>query len=132
MYVNYESLISHVNPMYLSKNDNIINNTDNYHMYIKSEKGEKIKIKIPNNCLALQIGETLQILSGGYLKARPHYLRLCQKPQISMEQFSVYVDCFPEQPLEFPQQFFLESPQLVTSSAPQLLFLEYRHNILLL
>jgi len=103
LHINYESLICHVSPMFLSKKDDIINNTDNYHMYIKSKKGEKIKIKIPNNCLALQIGETLQILSGGYLKAKPHYLRLCQKPQISMEQFSVYVDCFPEQPLEFPQ-----------------------------
>ena len=103
MCINSESLICHVNPMYLSKNDNILHDSDNNFMYIKDKTGRKIKINIPNNCLALQIGETLQILSGGYLKANPYYVKLCQKPQISIEQFTVCVDCFPEQPLELPK-----------------------------
>lgn len=44
----------------------------NAGLYVMSRKGEKIKIDIPSDCMAIQLGECFQILTGGTLVATPH------------------------------------------------------------
>ena len=44
-------------------------------LYIKTRAGETVRAPIPLDCLAFQIGETAQILSGGALQATPHWVR---------------------------------------------------------
>ena len=41
-------------------------------LYAKGRNTLPTRIKIPADCLAFQIGESMQILSGGHLQATPH------------------------------------------------------------
>jgi isopenicillin N synthase-like dioxygenase len=41
-------------------------------LYIQARNGHCVRVTIPNDCCAFQIGETGQILSGGLLQATPH------------------------------------------------------------
>ena len=44
-------------------------------LYIKSRGGATVRVSIPPDCCAFQIGETAQIMSGGVLQATPHCVR---------------------------------------------------------
>lgn len=44
-------------------------------LYVVSRDGDDIKIDIPEDCMAVQLGECLQIISGGVLTATPHYVK---------------------------------------------------------
>lgn len=44
-------------------------------LYIRSRSGATVRVAIPPDCLAFQIGETAQVHSGGVLQATPHYVR---------------------------------------------------------
>jgi hypothetical protein len=50
-------------------------------LYARNRKGELVKITIPEDCIAFQIGETAQILSGGILQATPHAVRATEATQ---------------------------------------------------
>jgi len=44
-------------------------------LYIQDRSGESIHVNIPEDCLAVQIGECVQILTGGVVVATPHCVR---------------------------------------------------------
>jgi isopenicillin N synthase-like dioxygenase len=44
-------------------------------LYVKSRGGATVRVSIPPDCCAFQIGETAQIMSGGVLQATPHCVR---------------------------------------------------------
>jgi isopenicillin N synthase-like dioxygenase len=44
-------------------------------LYVRNRKSELIKVTIPADCIAFQIGETAQIHSGGILQATPHAVK---------------------------------------------------------
>lgn len=44
-------------------------------LYVTDQSGESIHVNIPQDCLAVQIGECLQILTGGVVVATPHCVR---------------------------------------------------------
>jgi isopenicillin N synthase-like dioxygenase len=62
--------------LYLDKDQNEVDPNDiedtESGLFAMNRKYEQIKIKIPQNSLAFQIGESAQIHSGGLLKATPH------------------------------------------------------------
>ena len=60
-------------------------------LYIHNRQGEIIHAKWSNDKLAFQIGETAQILSGGYLKATPHGVRATTMAGVSREQFAMFM-----------------------------------------
>ena len=70
---------------------------------IRSPSGELVSITIPEDAIAFQIGETAQILSGGYLRATPHYV---QKPNLeqSMDRvtLALFIDCPHDTPMVIP------------------------------
>ncbi|KCV68564.1 hypothetical protein H696_04857 [Fonticula alba] len=41
-------------------------------LYIRNRNGDVLKAPIPRDCLAFQLGQSLQIASGGHLSATPH------------------------------------------------------------
>ncbi|KAL4463191.1 hypothetical protein ABPG74_007192 [Tetrahymena malaccensis] len=41
-------------------------------LFVKSRNSEKVRVKIPSDCLAFQSGEVAQIVSGGLIVATPH------------------------------------------------------------
>ena len=44
-------------------------------LYIKTRAGHTVRAPIPADCLAFQIGECAQVMSGGALQATPHWVR---------------------------------------------------------
>ena len=62
-----------VSSMYLDKFGNKISAPDpNCGLYIKSRSGDLVKVNIPSNSIAFQIGESSCIYSGGLLQPTPH------------------------------------------------------------
>lgn len=44
-------------------------------LYVTSRSGESIHVKVPQDCMMVQIGECVQILTGGVVVATPHCVR---------------------------------------------------------
>jgi len=63
-------------------------------LYVKNRKGEILRVRIPKDCLAFQIGLTAQVVTGGYLRATPHAVRALQYPdsiRICRSTFAVFM-----------------------------------------
>jgi isopenicillin N synthase-like dioxygenase len=59
--------------IYLDKSGKVVDFADEESgLFIRNRQGDVVKAAIPKDCLAFQLGETLQILSGGSLIATPH------------------------------------------------------------
>ena len=71
-------------------------------LYIRNRRGELVKVSIPTDCLAFQIGETAQILSGGLLQATPHAVRASKVANVSRETFAVFMEPMWDYPMAVP------------------------------
>lgn len=71
-------------------------------LIIKTNNGEDIAINIPENSIAIQLGETIQYLSGGFLRATPHCVQSCKRINVSREQFALFMDCDPTTDFKLP------------------------------
>lgn len=66
--------------MYLDLEGNEVKCPDpNAGLYARSRSGDLVKVSIPQDYLAFQIGETAQIQSGGILQATPHCVKYSKK-----------------------------------------------------
>mmetsp|Transcript_47231 Transcript_47231/g.57185 ORF Transcript_47231/g.57185 Transcript_47231/m.57185 type:complete len:141 (-) Transcript_47231:203-625(-) len=67
---------------------------DDTGLYVKTRSGVVVKVSIPQDCLAFQVGETTQIHTGGVLRATPHCVRRgsggCDG--LSREAFAVFME----------------------------------------
>lgn len=90
---DHGSLTGLVSAMYLDEDGNAVTNSDsNAGLYIRGRSSELIKVGIPEDHVAFQIGETAQIHSGGILQATPHAVRGTSMPRISRETFAVFME----------------------------------------
>ena len=48
-------------------------------LYIHSRTGEVTQVRIPRDCLAFQTGEALELITKGYFRAVPHYVKGIKK-----------------------------------------------------
>ncbi|TFK36803.1 Clavaminate synthase-like protein [Crucibulum laeve] len=63
-------------------------------LYIRTRGGDLTKVSIPQDCLAFQTGEALEIATGGKLRATPHCVRVGASPdaeRISRETFALFM-----------------------------------------
>ncbi|KAJ3006430.1 hypothetical protein HKX48_000122 [Thoreauomyces humboldtii] len=56
-------------------NERMAQNLAQSGLYIKTRAGEFVKVNIPKDCLAFQIGEAAQVASRGLLVATPHLVK---------------------------------------------------------
>ena len=90
---DHGSLTGLVSAMYLDDSGSAVANSDpDAGLYIRSRSSELIKVGIPEDHIAFQIGETAQIHSGGILQATPHAVRGTSIPGISRETFAVFME----------------------------------------
>lgn len=61
-------------------------------LYVFSRTGEPVKVAIPADALAFQIGETAQVASGGVLRATPHFVRAPAVPGVSRGTLAVFME----------------------------------------
>ncbi|KAL4911976.1 hypothetical protein BDW62DRAFT_206922 [Aspergillus aurantiobrunneus] len=50
-------------------------------LYIQSRTGEVVKVNIPEDCLAFQTGEALQLITKGKFRAVPHFVKGAKVPR---------------------------------------------------
>jgi isopenicillin N synthase-like dioxygenase len=60
-------------------------------LYIKSRNDTLIKVNIPQDCLAFQIGEAAQVASRSLLIATPHLVRGAHVENVSRNTFAVFL-----------------------------------------
>lgn len=100
---DHGSITGLVSAIYMNENGEIVNNTDSdAGLYIRSRKSELVKVAIPPDHIAFQIGETAQVHSGGILQATPHAVRGSKVPNISRETFAVFMEPMWMEPMNTP------------------------------
>jgi hypothetical protein len=83
-----------------------------------------LKVNIPYDCCAIQIGECVQIITGGILCATPHCVRGCSASNIARISLPCFVDTHPSFPLLPPmgisRQQVLNADKFSHSKVPPL------------
>ncbi|KAL0950715.1 hypothetical protein HGRIS_007491 [Hohenbuehelia grisea] len=77
-------------------------------LYIRTRGGDLTKVSIPQDCLAFQTGEALELATGGKLRATPHCVRVGATPDaqtISRETFALFMQPDVDQQLSPTQTF---------------------------
>lgn len=60
-------------------------------LYIKDKNNEFIKIDIPRDCIAFQMGEASQVSSKGLLVATPHLVKGVESKSVARNTFAVFM-----------------------------------------
>jgi len=90
---DHGSLTGLTSAMFMDVNGNVVENTDaTAGLFVRNRRSELIKVNIPVDHIAFQIGETSQVLSGGVLQATPHAVRGSRVPYVSRETFAVFME----------------------------------------
>jgi len=102
----------------------------NAGLYIMDRGGGKIKVDIPDDCMAVQMGECLQIITGGKVIATPHCVRSANPSSMGKERkvarisFPCFIDTIPSFPLKVPsgciREHVLESAVVGCAKVPPL------------
>jgi isopenicillin N synthase-like dioxygenase len=95
MYVNDET------------GEQIENPDPNAGLYVVDREGESVKVDIPADCMAVQLGECCQIVTGGLLNATPHCVRGAVPKEgsgvkVSRISHPCFIDTAPHFPLRAP------------------------------
>ncbi|KAF4677090.1 hypothetical protein FOL47_003541 [Perkinsus chesapeaki] len=61
-------------------------------LYAQNRRGEVLKIQLPPDCIAFQLGEAAQIMTGGHLVATPHMVKGSSVTDVSREQLAVFFE----------------------------------------
>lgn len=75
-------------------------------LYVRTRGGEERKVVIPKDCLAFQIGESSQIVTGGLLRSTPHAVQALAYPasrNISRSTFAVFMQPDNDSRLQAPE-----------------------------
>jgi isopenicillin N synthase-like dioxygenase len=90
--------------MYLDESGNEIECPDpGAGLWVVDRDGGTIKVDVPKDCLAIQCGECLQVITGGLLTATPHCVRPCRVDYpVARTSCPFFIDTQPEFPLFMP------------------------------
>jgi len=92
-----------LSPMYFDSDGNEMKKPDDCGLYIKAPlDGSIIKMDVPEDCILVQLGESLQFLSGGFLRATPHCVKSSKTPNMTREQLACFMDWLPSQSIKLP------------------------------
>jgi isopenicillin N synthase-like dioxygenase len=59
----------------------------------QTKSGEVVKVVVPKDCMILQIGEAMEVLTGGVIKALPHAVVPYKgKSTISRNSMALFID----------------------------------------
>lgn len=115
---DHGSLTGLTSAMYLDSQGLPVTNTDKLAgLYIRNRSSELVKIEIPADHVAFQIGETAQIHSGGVLQATPHAVRGSSMEGVSRETFAVFMEPMWSEPMDYPSCRTLQQVQSQSAAA---------------
>lgn len=78
---------------------------DKAGLYIADRNDKLKRVVIPSDCMAIQLGECSQILSGGTVCATPHWVRSASARNVARISLAAFVDTPPDFPLNPPAGF---------------------------
>ena len=104
------------NPVYLDNDYHVVREPEGTGLIIRNKKEELIQVGLPKNSVLCQIGETLQILSGGYFRATPHAVSGKGMLNVTRETYPLFIDCNPMQSIKIPK--FAKENVLETHGIP--------------
>ncbi|RYG41624.1 hypothetical protein EON68_02870 [archaeon] len=61
-------------------------------LYIRSRKGETLRVPLPPDAIAYQIGEAAQVHTGGILQATPHCVRAAAEAGVGRGTLAVFME----------------------------------------
>ena len=82
---------------------------DQAGLYVADRQDNIHRVAIPSDCMAIQLGECTQILSGGAVCATPHWVRAAGGKNIARISLAAFVDTPPEFQLWTPSGSTKES-----------------------
>jgi len=101
-HLDHGALTVLLSPMYLDSNGNKVAPPSEGGLFIKNAHGINVKVSIPEDCLAVQLGELGQLYSGGIFRATPHCVSAKAGENISREQLAMFSDVHPEFEISVP------------------------------
>jgi len=101
-HLDHGALTVLLSPMYLDTNGNKVSPPTEGGLFIKNAHGVNVKVSIPEDCLAVQLGELGQLYSGGIFRATPHCVSAKAGSDISREQLAMFSDVHPEFQITIP------------------------------
>lgn len=102
-HLDHSSLTVLLSPLYLDLNGNTIAPPGDAGLYVKVRDGTNVKVSVPEDCLAVQLGEAMQVLSGGFLRATPHCVKASMDVNVSREQLAMFTACDLSFPMDLPE-----------------------------
>ena len=75
---------------------------DQAGLYVADREDNIRRVVIPSDCLAIQMGECTQILSGGAVCATPHWVRAAERKDVARISLAAFVDTPPDFQLVVP------------------------------
>lgn len=109
---DHGSLTGLVSAMYIDDNfNNVVNVDPTAGLFAKSRASELVKVNIPCDHIAYQIGETAQIHSGGIVQATPHAVRGSNIPYVNRETYAVFMEPMWDEPMKVPDTLNIENAQ---------------------
>ena len=72
-------------------------------LYVVNRNNHVQHVHIPEDCMAVQLGECVQILTGGAVVATPHCVRGSSVPHAARVSFPCFIDTPPGFPLYVPK-----------------------------
>jgi isopenicillin N synthase-like dioxygenase len=70
-------------------------------LYVEGRNQEVVKVNIPSDCMAIQIGECTQIVTGGAVVATPHCVK--GAPNLVRVSLACFIDVPPATPISAPR-----------------------------
>ena len=71
-------------------------------LYVTTRDGTSTKVNIPSECMAVQIGECVQIITGGKIVATPHCVKGAKVAGVGRISFPLFIDTAPNVELKMP------------------------------
>lgn len=89
--------------MYFDKDGKEIKKPDDCGLFIKDRNNNLVKVTIPENSLVFQIGEIIQILTGGKLIATPHCVKSTKLENVTRNTLAIFMDVDPQYKITIPE-----------------------------
>ena len=102
-----------ISAKYFDQNDKEINPQDG-GLHIKDRNNNFVKVDIPEDCVAFQIGEILQILSGNKLIATPHCVKSTSMENVSRNTLAIFMDTDPLFNIKVPDNMKDNIEEIIT------------------
>lgn len=93
--------------MFIDQNGNVVDGPPSSGgLYAKNRNDKEVRVKIPANMLAFQLGESTQIYTGGKLEATPHAVKSPEdhaSKQLSRNTFAIFLQADPLGKMTVPE-----------------------------